>query len=236
MLNETLKLNAPELRPLRRLLLGLLVVNFLIYAAVLIPLSLNADPISAVISVAIIAGYYILEGSLFFGCETYNWPCTLTFRIIWVLHDFAYFITYANASAWYKGKYLDYDKPIEDWEEYCKDQYSYVCEYYDNLEEFCDNDPNDWRCKDQCIGGPSYNFCYNYFAFDVACTFFFLLAFGLGIGIIFAFSKLPRFGCCCQTTQNPIVVVNGQTYQMQTIQRMPNGQLVMIQKSECGHL
>ena len=208
MLNETLKLNAPELRPLRRLLLGLLVVNFLIYAAFLIPLSLYADPISAVYSVGIIACYYILEGSLFFGCDTYNWPCMLTFRIILVLHDFAYFIAYAYVSAWYKGKYLNYDKPIEDWEEYCKDYNHYPCSSYENLEEFCNNDPNDWRCTHQCDGKPSYNFCYNYFAFDVACTFFFLLAFGLEIGIIVAFSKFPRFGCCCQTTPNPVVVVN----------------------------
>ena len=28
----------------------------------------------------------------------YNWPCTLTFRIIFLFHDFAYFITYALIS------------------------------------------------------------------------------------------------------------------------------------------
>ena len=46
-------------------------------------------------SVSIIAVHNIIEVSLFFGCQKYNWPCTLTFRIIFVIHDFAWFIRYA---------------------------------------------------------------------------------------------------------------------------------------------
>ena len=42
--------------------------------------------------------YNIIEIALFFGCQMYNWPCTLTFRIIFLCHDFAYFITYALVS------------------------------------------------------------------------------------------------------------------------------------------
>ena len=57
--------------------------------------------------------------------------------------------------------------------------------------------------------------------------------FSLGIGIIVAFSKFPRLGCCHQTiVQN--VVVDGQTFPMQLIQRMPNGQLVMVQNPNAG--
>ena len=125
---ETPKLNSPELKPLRGALLGLLVVNFLIYVAILIPLSLNANPDTAVYSVAIIAGYYILEGSLFFGCQAYNWPCTVTFRVFWILHDFAYFVTYAVLAAeikYYKEKYGP-----SYWVDYCyTNPKSWQCNY-----------------------------------------------------------------------------------------------------------
>ena len=113
----TPKLDSPKLKPLRRTLLGLLVVNFLIYVTILIPLSLNAMPGAAVYSIAIIAGYYILEGSLFFGCQTYNWPCTVTFRVIWVLHDFIYFITYAVSASNIKSYEEKYGPSY--WEDEC---------------------------------------------------------------------------------------------------------------------
>ena len=235
MVSETPKLNSPELRPIRRNLFGLLVVNFLIYVTILIPLSLNADPDTAVYSVAIIAGYYILEGSLFFGCQAYNWPCTLTFRIIWALHDFAYFITNAWLAAYYKGTY--YPNGIEDWDEYCRINYHlYACYNFDDRDEYCDyNNSNDWKCPDYCTKYPSSTkfSCNNFYAFNVACTFFFLLAFGLGIGTIVAFSKLPHLGCCNQTPTQT-VAVNRQAHPMQTIQRMPNGQLVMVQNPNAG--
>ena len=126
MVNEPTKLNTPVSPPIRRLLtlLGLLVVNFLVYVAVLIPLSLKAPPDisnplklqvpTPIFTIPIIAGYYILEGSLFFGCRAFIWPFTLTFRIIWMLHDFTYFFTYAVEASWNKGAYLNYAKP---WDE-----------------------------------------------------------------------------------------------------------------------
>ena len=42
----------------------------------------------------------IIEIVLFFGCQMYNWPCTLIFRIVFALHDFAY-LTVA-----YDGRFL----------------------------------------------------------------------------------------------------------------------------------
>ena len=98
MVNETPKLNSPELRKLRRLLIGSLFVNFLNYVAILIS-SWIIDLYIPFFSIPIIAVYYILEGSLFFGRQAYNWPCTLTFRVIWVLHDLAYYITFALSAA-----------------------------------------------------------------------------------------------------------------------------------------
>ena len=98
-------LNTVHLKSSRSLLLGLLITNMVLYV-ILIPLSLFAEPWSAVISVPVILVYYIIETSCFFGCQAYNWPCTLTFRIIWALHDFSYFITYAVNAAYY-GYYKD---------------------------------------------------------------------------------------------------------------------------------
>ena len=60
------------------------------------------------------------------------------------------------------------------------------------------------------------------------------MAFGLGIGIIVTFSKFPHLGCCNQNTPVQQVIVNGQTYQMQTVQRLPNGQLVIVQNPNAG--
>ena len=154
MVDETTELNTPELRFASGLLLGLLVVNFLVYVAILVTLLLIADPgwlLNPVYSVPIIAGYYILEGSLFFGCRVLNWPRTLTFRVICVVklfHNFAYFFTYAVEAADSKGTY--------------------------------------------------------YYSFNLACTVFFLLAFGLEAGIIVTFSKLFNLRYCEETipTQN----------------------------------
>ena len=229
MVNETPKLTSPELRKLRRLLIGLLVVNFLNYVAILIS-SWRTDIGTPIFSIPIIAGYYILEGSLFFGCQEYNWPCTFIFRIIWILHDFAYFITFALFAAIDTDTYkvLDHEKP---WDEYCKyildKDVNSQCSDYGSPEEYCKVYQWDKWCLDYCIEQPSDHACYT-FAFNVALTFFFLLSFGLEIGIIVTFSKFPHLGCCHQTiVQN--FVVSGQTYPMQLTQQMPNGQLVVVQ-------
>ena len=70
----------------------------------------------------IIAVYSTLEVCLFFGCQKYNWPLTLTFRILFVLHDLAYFITYALLAVLnYDESKYDCDWITEDCAEYPND-------------------------------------------------------------------------------------------------------------------
>merc|ERR1712106_1045425 len=88
-------LNSPDLLRSRRALLSLTLLNVFIYLALLIPLPLCSEVREAAFSVPIIAAYSIVEIILFFGCQAYNWTMTLIFRIIFLLHDLAYFITYA---------------------------------------------------------------------------------------------------------------------------------------------
>ena len=106
------------------------------------------------------------------GC--YNWPTTLTFRIIWLVHDLAYFIIYSLNGYWTR--------------------------------------------------------------FDIVCTALFLIALGIGIGIIVAFSKFPK-KCCCssnETFQTQALAVGGQPQPIQVVQQLPNGQLVVVQNPNLG--
>ena len=133
------------------------------------------------------------------GC--YNWPTTLTFRIIWLLGDVSYFSMNAV-----QANYSKYNK-----DRYCPGSGSYWDEYY------CDKYTR-------------------YFGFDITCTLLFLAASGIGIGMIVAFSKFPK-NCCCgynNTYPTQTVVVGGQPQPMQTVQRMPNGQLMVIQNPNVG--
>ena len=93
-------------------LLSLIIVNFVFYSVFLIWFPVASGYIYAVYSVPIIAVYYIIESSCFFGCNMYSWAATCTFRIFWLIHDFSYFVTYAvMASRSY----------------YCYDDYWYKC-------------------------------------------------------------------------------------------------------------
>ena len=91
-------------------LLSLIIVNFIFYSVFLIWLPVASGYIYPVYSVPIIAVYYIIEASLFFGCNQYSWAATLTFRIFWLLHDFSYFVTYAVIASknYYNCDYWDY--------------------------------------------------------------------------------------------------------------------------------
>ena len=145
---EPPSLNSSELKPIRKKLFGLLVVNFLIYATILVPFTLHARPDTALYSVTSIAGYHIVEGVLFFGFQEYNWPCTLMFRVTWVLHDFAYFIAYAVKAAdikYYKDKY-----GTSYWEEACYKWHGYYCDQA----YFCEHQSSYYDEK-----------CYGYFKF-----------------------------------------------------------------------
>ena len=65
--------------------------------------------------------YNTIELVRFFGIEKYNWLCTLTFRIAFVLHDFGYFITYAVAAAVAIGISGDYEDQCQQGnDDYCR--------------------------------------------------------------------------------------------------------------------
>ena len=94
-IREPLTLNSPELRSTKKAIGSLVATNCIIYGAILTPLTLCTELDFAAYSIAVILAYNIMESFCLFGCKAYNWPLTLTFRIVWILHDFAYFITFA---------------------------------------------------------------------------------------------------------------------------------------------
>ena len=185
-------LDSPEFSYKRKALLGLIITNSIIYGAALIPLVLNVWNLEyPIISIPIILFYNILEVSLFFGCQAYNWPCTLTFRILWVLHDFSYFITYGASIAYF---YLNWEPDV------------YYCDFTSCIDHPYVCEDSKYLCKEA-----------RSFPFAVSSSFFFLVTFSLGIAILVVFSRFPKYGCCGPSPQvQPAVVnVNGQTYQMQ---------------------
>merc|ERR1712131_113406 len=149
---EPVKPDSPELKSTKRAIGALIITNCLIYCPILITLSLYWYQLDfAAYSVALIVAYNIIEASCFFGCDAYNWPCTLTFRIIWLLHDFAYFITFAIFASNYHWR----------WD---PEGYKNCTEYY------CD----DYKYIYEC------NYCERYrtFPFMISCCIFFLVTFG----------------------------------------------------------
>ena len=119
--------NLPELKTTRKLLLGCLMVNFIIYAAVVISLTVSMDfwdpeyylgyiPLYSIIPILV---YYLIEGSLFFSGQAYSWPCTLTLRVFIILHDLGYCIFYCIFSFTY-SKYK---------------------------RGFCEENPDNYRCQ-----------------------------------------------------------------------------------------
>ena len=227
---------SPELRQTRNLLYGLLVLNFCIYVA-LIPLDIMSGLFIAYYYLGFPMWYYLIEGPLFVnrtrsqvqglkipnfflfqflkkililftpdqeccqgccaGCcrGCFNWPTSLTFRIILLLNDFAFFVIYAIKAG--------NDKKLKD--RYCGGSRGYYdCAWYTE-----------------------------YFSYSMASTMLFLAAFGIDIAIIVAFSKFPKNGCCCDNAPQT-VIVGGQVQPMQTVQRMPNGQVMMMQNPNVG--
>ena len=189
---ELSKSDSPQTKSTKRAIGALIITNCLIYGPILITLSLYSYRLDfAAYSVALILAYNIIEASCFFGCDAYNWPCTLTFRIIWILHDLAYFITFAV----YASIYSSWDTA----------RYKYCI-------ETCNNDYYYDNCRD-C------NY-YRMFPFLVSCCIFFLITFGINIATIVLFSKLPKTVCCGQMNSQvqPIIInLDGQTYRMQNL-------------------
>ena len=79
-----------------------LVFNLAIYSG-LIPLLLNTRDKLALYSVSFIIGYYVCESFLIFCIKGYNWPCTLSFRILMTMHDTGYGIFYAFCASGSSG-------------------------------------------------------------------------------------------------------------------------------------
>ena len=77
----------------RQIILGLTVSLILNYLVILLPLDLSALGLIA-FAVPFPAFYNIVECSCFFGCKQFSYCSVLTFRIIFVLSDFGFFITY----------------------------------------------------------------------------------------------------------------------------------------------
>ena len=140
--------------------------------------------------VPIIVIYTIIEISLFFGCQKYNWPCTATFRIIFVIHDFGYFLTYAAVAG--TSYYKRYKKDCD----YCKANY--------------DCDPDDYY---YCTRVKEYQM-------DIASCVCFLITFAIGITILVIYAQFSKSGCsccCCCQPEPEIILANGQMIQMQTV-------------------
>ena len=78
----------------KRMLKGLIGLNIIIYVALLIPLALNSYTSVAVCSLPLVALFNIVD-FVALNNELFNWPCIVIIRIVIILHDFAYFVTYA---------------------------------------------------------------------------------------------------------------------------------------------
>ena len=187
----------------RRAFLGLLVTNFLFYLVFLIWFPVESKYNYPIYSVPIIAAYYIAEGCAFFGCQAYSWAASLTFRILFLLHDFSYFVTYAVMSS----KTGDQNYPSYDWYWEC------------NLPEFSDQYDDDY-----CRRNPQssrYCLCYSKPYLIASCVFFFFVL-AIGIVIICVLAKFPQ-DCCGPSPQpavmmqpvRPVHIVNGQPLQVQ---------------------
>ena len=78
--------DSTELQSTRRLLLGLIIINVILYTFQ-IPLSLLTGWTLGWVFYPGILIYYLLEGWWFFGRKSFNWPAFLTFRVMWAIHD-----------------------------------------------------------------------------------------------------------------------------------------------------
>ena len=195
---EVKTLDLPELRSTKKVLLSLFCVNFLLYLAQ-IPVSLNSGALAhiQILSIPIICAYYLVEGILFFVCGTYNWPITLTFRIVWLLYDLFIIVLYSLAYSQHGNE--DY---ISDWEEYCSnnlnDSKCLDPNGYSNSSYYCS--VSGIHSTEELISQSSFSsYCYNYDKFRLVHLVLSSFSVCISLSIIVVFSKLPKIGCCCQT-------------------------------------
>ena len=91
----------------RQALLGMTLSLILVYGVFLIWLPVVGNFLPPVFVVPFFAAYNIIEASLFFGCNQFSHCTMLSLRIIFVLTDFGYFITFAMLAEWsYKDSYM----------------------------------------------------------------------------------------------------------------------------------
>ena len=117
--------------------------------------------------------FYLAESYLLFLYQTYNWPFTLTFRIIFLIHDLAFFITQTIITltkSWRGPRYLEYD-----------------CDHFDvnSCNEFdYDNDSDILTCKTKREENCEYAKLMNSKMFKINSAFatLFGVSFLLGIG------------------------------------------------------
>jgi hypothetical protein len=155
--------------------------------------------------VPIVAFYNIVEITLFFRFQMYNWPFTLIFRIIFVLHDFAYFIAYVLIGG-QNGEYYGSQ---------CK-SFSQKCTDPDLLSDLL-SDQFDCGLKEHYCEMAASGY------YSIASCVFFFFTFAIGIGILITYSKFPKYGgSCCPPP--PVMMINGQMVQMRTVTTQRDGQ------------
>ena len=74
----------------RQIILGLTISIVVNYLLIIIPLDVFSYTPLLIYSVPIIAFYNIVECICFYGCKQFSFCLVLTFRIIFLLHDFAF--------------------------------------------------------------------------------------------------------------------------------------------------
>ena len=200
-------LDSHELRSTKKVLLSLLCVNFVLYLAQ-IPVSLNSGVLVnlQIFSIPIICAYYLIEGLLFFLCGIYNWPLTLTFRIVWLLSDLFIIFIYSHTYSQHGN-----DDYISDWEEYCSNNLNDTkCldpDGYSNSSYYCS--VSGIHSTEELISQSSFSsYCYNYDKFRLVYLVLSSFSVCISLGIIVVFSKLPKIGCCCQTKNENISEVS----------------------------
>ena len=168
---EPQKLNSPELSSARKVLGSLILINCIFYGVLITTVLFSWSLEFASYSIIIVLGYNIFEALLFFGLQVFNWQCTLICRIMWIIHNFAYFVTFAVGASWYKDGFYNDENYEECWD---MRNSSY--------------DEDSW-CKDV-----------RSHPFVVVSFLIFFVTFCIEISILVTYSKFPKNHCqqnCC---------------------------------------
>ena len=187
-----------------------------------IGIHIDSTPIpEPVISVPVLILYALIEVALFFGCQKFSFALSLSFRIIFMLHDAGYGIYESvEASSGYEYWYCAEGTNSTSIEYHCREYSCLGCTYS------CD------ICTDNCVRNinNSLKYC-TYKNAMIASSVLFFISLILGMATIGVFSRLPRDqccgpccgSCCCPGSQQ-------QAYSMQTVQVEPSSVTVSNEK------